>query len=265
MFSFYRFHIPETLCYCSQSFFHLAVWLSFLSVWPTVPVRLWAWPAGTSNHSGHLGGPNVTRFHRSLPASRLQRDGGKRHRGRGVFHLSVSSSISPSTSPRQTHIIGHIINFTAAVWEQVFSELSEGLCLSPELKGYMPWHRLSPRLRTAFYYCVQPLFEGYHTEFYLDTIHRQPNESKSAQGKSKGRSNTDCPAHTQKINAETRFLSLSVSDKIFPRLEAEVLKVLLLFLLFGYTIQLLTSTDFQRPLGFVNEKQLKTQKDEFEG
>lgn len=240
MFSFFFttfpwFNTPETLCYCSQTFFHLTVWLSFLSVLPTVPVRLWAWPAGTSNHSGHLGGPNVTRFHPSLPVGRLQRDWSKRHRGRGVFHLSVSSSVSPSTSPQQTHIIGHIINFTAAVWEQVFSELSEGLGLSPELKGYMPWHRLSPRLRTAFYYCVQPLFEGYHTEFYLDTIHRQQNESKSTQGKSKGRSNTDCPAHTRKLNAETQFLSLPFRQDSPPS-GSKVLKVLLLFLLFGYTI-----------------------------
>ncbi len=121
------------------------------------------------------------------------------HTGEEAFSTSpvLRPSIRPSTYPQQARIIGHIINFTAAVWVWVLSELSEALCLSPELKGYMPWHRLTPRLRTAFYYRVAATFWRLpHTLLSGHNPQTQPNESKSAQGKSKGRSNTDCPTHT---------------------------------------------------------------------
>lgn len=193
-------HHPKLLKHCVSavkvSFIFRSVCLSLL--WLTVPVCLWAWPAGTSNHSGHLGGPNVTRFHPFfLPAvgSKMEAE----HTGEEAFSTSSFHRpyISPSTSPQQTRIIGHIINFTAAVWVWVLSELSEALCLSPELKGYMPWHRLTPRLRTAFYYRVAATFWRLpHTLLSGHNPQTQPNESKSAQGKSKGRSNTDCPTQT---------------------------------------------------------------------
>lgn len=97
-FNFTTFPIPTPLKHCVSavkvSFIFRSVCLSLL--WQTVPVCLWAWPAGTSNHSGHLGGPNVTRFHPPLPASRWQQDGGRTHRGRSVLHLSVPSSFYPS-------------------------------------------------------------------------------------------------------------------------------------------------------------------------
>lgn len=58
--------------------------------------------------------------------------------------LSVASSLHPF--PWWTCIIGQIINFTVAVWVQVLSKLSEALCQFPKLKGYKPWHMLTPRL-----------------------------------------------------------------------------------------------------------------------
>ncbi len=171
------------------------------------------------------------------------------HTGEEAFSTSPSPrpSIRPSTSPQQTRIIGHIINFTAAVWVWVLSELSEALCLSPELKGYMPWHRLTPRLRTAFYYRVAATFWRLpHTLLSGHNPQTQPNESKSAQGKSKGRSNTDCPKHTHthththtKSNAETQFLSLYFRQ-VIPLSASKVLMALLLFLLFVYSILLLS-------------------------
>lgn len=125
----------------------------------------------------------------------------------------------------------------------VLSELSEALCLSPELKGYMPWHRLTLRLRTAFYYRVAATFWRLpHTLLSGHNPQTQPNESKSAQGKSKGRSNTDCPTQTHthtKNNAETQFLSLYFRQ-VIPLSLSKVLMALLLFLLFVNSIQLLT-------------------------
>lgn len=238
------FHTPETLCYRSQSFFHLAVWLSFLSVWLTAPVRLWAWPAGTSNHSGHLGGPNVTGFHPSLPAGRLQRDGGKRHRGRGVFHLSVRSSVSPSTfSSADTYNWAHHQFYSSCLRASLFWVVWRPLSVPRAERVHALTQTQSPAPDCFLLLCAATFWRlQYHTEFYLDTIHRQPNESKSAQGKSKGRSDTDCPAHTRKINAGTQLLSLRFRQDIPPS-GSKVLKALLLFLLFGYTIQLLIPTN----------------------
>lgn len=112
-----------------------------------------------SIHSGHPGGPDVTRFHSSFPASEKSR-----RTQQGRHYLSVASSLHPSIhasippSPWWTCIIGHIINFTVAVWVQVLSELSEDLCQFPKLKGYKPRHTLTPRLCSALYYRAADTF-----------------------------------------------------------------------------------------------------------
>lgn len=167
------------------------------------------------------------------------------HTGEEAFSTSSFHRpyICPSTSPQQTRIIGHIINFTAAVWVWVLSELSEALCLSPELKGYMPWHRLTPRLRTAFYYRVPATFWRLpHTLLSGHNPQTQPNESKSAHGKSKGRSNTDCPTktHTHTQRATQKHSSFLFILEVIPLSGSKVLTALLLFLLFVNSIQLLT-------------------------
>lgn len=59
----------------------------------------------------------------------------------------------------------------------------------------------------------QPLFEGYHTHFYLDTIHRHSQmRAKAPMGRVKAGPTLTVPqrhTHTHtKSNAETQFLSL---------------------------------------------------------